>query len=407
MRRGWVAGIALALAAVAACAHVEPPPGGPEDKTPPTIASTLPDSMAVVPSFTGPVVLRFSERISEQGAIEAVSVSPRTSTVQIDRGRDGIRVSLRGGWLPGTIYHVTVTPEVRDLFNNRLAAPTTLVFSTGPAIPQTLVLGGVTDRITGLPSVETRVEAVRRADSLVYAVPTDSAGAFRIAHIPTGAYVLRAYRDANRNRALDGYEPRDSAVIEVGAEKQASVPLAILDPDSTAPRVTAATASAGGRVELRFDDYLDPAQALDSTMVTIADSAGAAIVVRSVAFPEPVGPPTARAQPAAPAPNPAAAAPRAASGAAPQTAAPPPAGAALPAVGAPAAPRAGRLPSQTLALELATETPLTPGRTYQVTVQRVRNVVGLMGGGTVELTAPTPRPAPPAPPAAAPAARTP
>lgn len=378
MRGRWVAILVLALTAPA-CAHVEPPPGGPEDKTPPMITSMQPDTMAVVPNLTGPVVLRFSERISEQGAIEAVSVSPRTSTVRVDRGRDGIRVSLRGGWLPGTIYHVTVTPEIRDLFNNRLAAPTTLVFSTGPAIPQTLVLGSVTDRITGQASAETRVEAVRLADSLVYAVPTDSAGAFRIAHIPTGAYLLRAYRDANRNRALDGYEPRDSAALEVGAAQRASIPLAIVDPDSTAPRATGATASAGGRVELRFDDYLDPAQALDSTMVAIVDSAGPAIVVRSVGFPEPVGVPADRAQP----------------GAAPPTGVAPP------------GPPAGRLPSQTLVVEVATETPLTPGRTYQVTVSGVRNVLGLVGGGTVDLQAPAPRPAPPAPPAAAPAVRTP
>jgi hypothetical protein len=379
--RAWLRAAPLVLAALAACAHVEPPPGGPEDRTPPVVASSEPESLSVVPGWTRPVVLRFSERISEQGAEEAVSVSPRTSPVQIDRGRDGIRVSLRGGWRPETIYHVTVSPEVRDLFSNRLAEPVTLVFSTGPAIPATAVLGTVTDRITGRAAIDTRVEAVRRADSLVYAVPTDSSGDFRIAHIPAGTYLLRAFRDANRNRALDGYEPRDSAVVEVGAAEPPVVPLAIVDPDSTAPRLTAATPARGTRVELRFDDYLDPTQPLDSVVVEIADSAGASVRVSSIDFAEP---------PAAPRDSAATPAPAAAPGAG----APPPEAAPRPPPPPPAPPG---LPGRTLFVELAPETPLAAGRTYRVTVRGVRNVVGLVGESSADLIVPQERPAPPTP----------
>jgi hypothetical protein len=367
VRGRWARLAPLALALIAACAHVEPPPGGPEDKTPPSIASTDPDSLSVVPNRTQPVVIRFSERISEQGALEAVSVSPRTSVVQIDRGRDGIRVSLRGGWRPGTIYHVTVTPEVRDLFNNRLAAPTTLVFSTGPPIPATALVGTVVDRITGRAGVETRVEAVRRADSLVYATPTDSAGIFHIAHIPEGSYLLRAYRDANRNRALDSYEPRDSTMVEVGPEAPASIALSIVDPDSTAPKLASATAPAATRVELRFDDYLDPAQQLESTAVQIADTLGGAPVrIDEVSLTAPAASDTAATRPAAPPPG---------------------------AAGRPA----GALPSQTLYVRVAADSPLTPGRAYRVTVRGIRNVVGLVGGSTVDFVVPAARAAPAAP----------
>jgi hypothetical protein len=368
----WGCWASLALAAIAACAHVEPPPGGPEDKTPPEVASTDPESLTVAPSRTEPVVIRFSERISEQGAVEAVSVSPRTSVVQIDRGREGIRVSLRGGWRPNTIYHVTVTPEVRDLFNNRLAAPVTLVFSTGPPIPATIVTGTVEDRITGRPGVDTRVEAVRRADSLVYSTPTDSAGIFHIAHVPTGSYLLRAYRDTNRNRALDSYEARDSALVEVGTENSGSVALSIVDPDSTAPKLAGATAPTPVRVELRFDDYLDPAQELNAGMVQIADSLGVYVTVDSVSLTRPVesaaGAPGANApaggrQPAAP-------------------------------VGGAAARPAAPVPSQMLYVKVAAARPLAGGQKYKVTVRGVRNIVGLVGESEAELVVPAARPAP-------------
>ena len=375
----------LALAAAGACAHVEPPPGGPEDTIAPRVSFMQPESLSVVPGFTSPVIIRFDERISEQGANEAVSVSPRTSTVNIDRGREGIRVSLREGWEPGVIYHVTVNREVRDLFNNRLEEPISVVFSTGPPIPETRVGGTVVDRLTGRPSADSRVEAVRTVDSLVYAVPTDSAGSFHIAHIPTGSYLLRAFRDANRNRALDSYEPRDTTRIEVGGDAGDSIRLAIVDPDSTAPKLASATPAAGGGVELKFDDYLDPAQELDSTFVTIADSAGVPRSVTQVTFAPPARADSAAA-PARP-PAPTAPAPGAAPAARPLAAAPEP---------------TGPLPSQTLYVQVAAETPLAPGTTYRVTVRSIRNVVGLAGESSAPLTVPAARPpaAPPAPPAA-------
>ena len=374
MIRRWTRWIPLALAAAGACAHVEPPPGGPEDSIAPRVTFTQPESLSVVPGFTSPVILRFDERISEQGVNESVSVSPRTSTVNIDRGREGIRVSLREGWRPGVVYHVTVNREVRDLFNNRLEEPVSVVFSTGPPIPQTLVVGTVIDRITGRPSTDSRLEAVRRADSLVYAVQTDSAGIFQIAHIPTGSYLLRAFRDANRNRALDSYEPRDTAGLEVTGDASGSIRLSIVDPDTTAPKLASATVGARGAVELKFDDYLDPTQVVDPTSVTIADSVGGAPrTVGEITFTAPRD--SAANRPAAPA------------GGAPGR----------PLVAAPEP--TGPLPSQTLYVLIGEDTPLAPGTTYRVTVRNVRNVVGLVGESSAQLAVPAARPPPAAPPA--------
>jgi hypothetical protein len=112
---------------------MDPPPGGPEDRSPPGVVAVSPDSMAVVPGWDDPVVVTYSERISERQVEESVMVSPRTSPVAVDRGSRQIRVSLRRGWEPGQIYHVTIRPEIQDLFNNRVTEPVHLVFSTGPA----------------------------------------------------------------------------------------------------------------------------------------------------------------------------------------------------------------------------------------------------------------------------------
>lgn len=347
-----------ALAVGSACAHVEAPTGGPDDRTPPSLMITRPDTLAVVPDWSSPVVFLFDERISEQRLEEAVMVSPRTSPVAVDLGGRAVRVSLRRGWEPGTIYQVQIRPVIQDLFNNRLAEPAVVVFSTGPAIPDTRLEGAVVERITGKPDAEARVEAIRTADSLVYAVPTDSAGRFVLARIPVGDYLVRGYRDTNRNRRLDPFEPRDTAFRSVEGQDTTALRLSTVLPDTTPPRVASAQLAGDRRVELRFDDHLDPEQTLLTGAVEIAGPDGTRLPVAGVT----VGAPSA-----------------------------------APADTAAAAPL---LPSQSLTVELAEEAVLEPEETYQIVVRALRNVVGLAADAQVELEVP-PAPAPAAPPAEA------
>lgn len=57
--------LAIALVALAACARIEPPPGGPPDQAPPYLVSVSPDTMASLPGFDGEVEFQFNEVISE------------------------------------------------------------------------------------------------------------------------------------------------------------------------------------------------------------------------------------------------------------------------------------------------------------------------------------------------------
>ena len=86
--------LAAALLALA-CAQATPPPGGVEDRMPPRIVATTPDTLSIVESLDGPVVFRFNERISERGITNnSVLVSPRTGDVKVKRGREEIRVEV-------------------------------------------------------------------------------------------------------------------------------------------------------------------------------------------------------------------------------------------------------------------------------------------------------------------------
>src|SRR5690606_31778988 len=358
---------AALLLVLVACAQIEPPPGGPEDRSPPQLVMQRPDTLAVVPGWNRPVIFRFDERISEQQVEQSVMVSPRTSPVVVDRGSREIRVSLRRGWQPNTIYQVMVRPEIQDLFNNKIREPLQIVFSTGPEIPRTRFAGVVRDRITGEPTADARVEAIRTADSLVYAVPSDSTGRFEFAYVPEGEYMIRAYPDNNLNRSPDSFEPRDSLTATISVADttaiEALVELSVVLPDSTPPKIASARLAGERRVEVRFDDYLDPAQELQPGSVTLTGPDSTSVAIDTVTIgepPEEEAPDTAAApapgaepaQPPAAAPDTAAAQPGAEPApppvAAPDTAAP---DTAADTAGA-AADTARVLPSQLLVIRL-------------------------------------------------------
>ncbi|MBI4544540.1 MAG: hypothetical protein HY703_05035 [Gemmatimonadetes bacterium] len=252
--RGWP----LAIAGLAACARAEMPPGGAPDKQPPRVIATTPEPMAVVPGWGDAVVFRFDERISERGVEEAVLVSPETGELRLEKGRSELRIRLEGGWRPGLVYRVVVLPVIQDLFGNRRQLPAELVFSTGPPIAATALAGFITDRLSGRPAADARIEAMRQLDSVSYVGVSDTAGFFALRHVPAGRYHLLAYLDQNRNRKSDPFEPRDSGSTVLSATDTALLAMSLLAPDTTPARLARADARDSLHVALVFDDYMDP-----------------------------------------------------------------------------------------------------------------------------------------------------
>src|SRR5690606_34038561 len=190
---------------------------------------------------------------------DAVVVSPLTSELRVERGRSELRIWLRGGWEPDRIYHVVVQPVVQDLFGNLMTEPLEVVFSTGPAIPQTAVAGLVTDRLTGKPAAGAWIAAVREPGSVEYGAVSDTGGLFALRHLPPGAYQVRAFVDLNRDREPSFREAQDSTTFELAEGDTAVVPLVLLAPDTTPANIIRAEARDSLHVRVHLDDHLDPA----------------------------------------------------------------------------------------------------------------------------------------------------
>jgi hypothetical protein len=264
--------IGILLMAAAACARVMSPTGGEPDKEPPRIVETDPAQNAPATQHAGttrPVRIIFHETLSERGPREMVLVSPETGEVDVERDGKELRVTIEGGWQAGKIYRVTVLPGLLDRFGNARTTAHELVFSTGAAIPSNVLGGLVTDRITGRPVANARVEAISRADSTPYTTVTDTGGFYALRALPPGMYDTRIYADQNRNRRLDRFEAVATLPINVATDTDTLVlEFALLARDTTPARLLRADIRDSLQVRLSFDDYMDPAGGLPAMRIT-------------------------------------------------------------------------------------------------------------------------------------------
>lgn len=265
--RRW--GVAMAFVAgwAAACARPEAPPGGPQDRFPPYVVATEPDTFSLVTEGLRKFEFKFSERISERttgGSLaDAVVVSPELGNVRVGHGRDGLSVETQRGLAPGRVYRVTVLPVVVDMFGNSLRDPFDLMVSTGGDFVPNVVAGVVEDRVTGSAVAGVRVEAAFPAggDTVLHWNYTDCEGFYSLRYVPGGPYELRAWQDRDRDGEADPGEP----VARAGPGVLAALPdtaydvLSLIEPDTTAAQLVGASVQDSTTLLFEFDDHLDPA----------------------------------------------------------------------------------------------------------------------------------------------------
>jgi len=270
-----VARLAAALSLLSACAKEEPPPGALPDTRPPQVVSTTPAQDSVVPGFHGDLDIRFDEPIQPPSDLEQNLDASPAGQYRVGAGFSDLKIHPSGGWFPGAVYVVRVPAGIPDLLSNRTAEPIQVVFSTGPTITGTRVSGRITDRITGGKVLGARVLFEHTGDSIPYTAVSDTGGRFSLPALPTGTYRAFGFRDLNRDLELErSLEPYDSARFDLpDTTSSAALDLRLVEPDSTPPSLVRASALDSLTVELDFDDYLDPSQALDSVQIAVRDTA--------------------------------------------------------------------------------------------------------------------------------------
>jgi len=281
-------GAAIALGIIA-CAKIEPPPGGPPDLLPPGLVATIPESMAVLPDFSGDVEFIFNETVSEGGSpnmglgmgdlekLIILSPSERVPSVRWKRSRVTVRPAE--GWRPNTVYRIQLLPGVMDIRRNRNDSTRVVTFTTGAPIPSLHLTGQVWDWTTARPAPRALVVAVLLPDSLRYRTMADSAGKFDFGPLPSGDYLVYGALDQNRNARLDRREAWDS--LPVPRDSTAVGELWAFVHDSVGPRLSTAATSDSLSATLTFTQPLDPDQRFGPGTVRVLllpDSAAVEVV---------------------------------------------------------------------------------------------------------------------------------
>lgn len=272
--------LAAAGALAAACARTGDPPGGPPDVKPPAIIGVYPDSGAVVPDLHGDAVIQYDEVIDEMGGggtagtgssanglATRVLLSPTRGAYKVSWHRSSIHVKPVEGWKAGRVYHLEVLSGITDLRRNTTKERRTIVFSTGPPVPQGHLDGTVVQWVEQHILGGGLVRAQLLPDTIAYLAVTDSTGHFRLDALPPGRYLVYAIVDQNNNRQRDRREPYDSQVVTL--DSTASLVLWTFTHDSVGPRVRQVDAIDSITARLTFSAPLDPAQPLDSLRLRV------------------------------------------------------------------------------------------------------------------------------------------
>jgi hypothetical protein len=272
-------GAGLLLSALAAsCASQGEPPGGPPRTIPPQIVRVAPESGAIVPDWHGDAVIAFDEVIDEMpaspgargtitGLAKQVILSPVAGEVKVSWHRTAIHVRPAEGWRPERVYRLELLPGITDLRRNVLKRGTTVVFSTGPAIPATALTG------TALLWVEQRalagavIRAVALPDTLAYVTVADSAGGFRLGALPPGRYQIWAIQDQNANRLPDRREAFDTVTVTL--DSSATAVLWAFVHDTVGPRVKSVDPVDTVTLRITFTEALDPRRPVDTLAVRV------------------------------------------------------------------------------------------------------------------------------------------
>lgn len=231
------------------------------------------------------VEFRFDEVISERpvGATsleQLVVISPSDGLPRVDWRRRSIAVRPRRDWEQGAVYTVTLLPGIADLRGNAMKTGAAVIFATGATIPNTRIVGTVYDWVAGTVPRAGVVEAIALPESVTYVARTDTSGRFVLAHLPPGAYALRAWIDANNNRDLDLREAYDSAAVAL--RDTATVTLLAFVHDTLPPRINTVQVIDSVTLRVELNQPLDPEQAVDTTLFRLTAPDSSLVPLRGV-----------------------------------------------------------------------------------------------------------------------------
>ncbi len=199
----------ISLIILAACANVSMPTGGPRDKTPPELVSSVPFDNEK--NFKGATLeLIFNEDIKLKDPKEEILIIPslgKKTLFTVKKKKLIIEPEL--DWLPNTTYSMNFREGVQDLTEGNPAENLHIAFSTGPTIDSLSISGNVKETFSEKIPAKITI-ALYETDTFdifkhtpLYFTKSDKDGNYHISNLKPSSYYVYAFDDKNKNLKVD------------------------------------------------------------------------------------------------------------------------------------------------------------------------------------------------------------
>lgn len=191
------------------CANIQSPTGGPKDKRPPKLVSSIPAANAT--DFHGTtILLTFDEAVKLNSPREEIIISPSPGKeVEYTVKGNKVFIKPKERLKDSTTYSVLFREGVQDITEGNVPPNLKLAFSTGPYVDSLTIAGQVYDVLEGLPKDKITV-AIYSSDTFdifsdlpSYFTKTDKRGNFTLENLRPGTYRIYAFNDVNKNLKVE------------------------------------------------------------------------------------------------------------------------------------------------------------------------------------------------------------
>lgn len=219
--------VAVVALAIAACASIGRPEGGPRDETPPVFVKSTPAVGAV--NFSGnKLTIEFDENVQVKDVLDKVVVSPAQKTMpSISAQAKKVTVELRDTMLDNTTYTIDFSDAISDLNESNALDGFTIDFSTGEQL-DSLRISGMVFEARNLEPAQGMLVGVysNLSDTAITTLQferiakTNQLGQFTIRNLKPGTYRIYAVNDMNRDLHWDRSEDVAFYDVVVSPESQ-------------------------------------------------------------------------------------------------------------------------------------------------------------------------------------------
>jgi len=293
-------GIAIIACTFIDCANRMPPPGGPVNRTPPAIISTLPANGST--NFMGSRIrIEFNQYVDERSVEESIFISPYVGQLEFKWHGKKVDIVFEDTLRSNITYVVTVGTDVTGYYTKtRMAQSFTLAFSTGSEINQGALSGSIiprneNDTKSGVMIFAYRIDSFSKdtlnpaRHSPDFITQTGVKGEFSFVHLPWGMVRLFAIRDEYRNLLYDcGVDDFGVCMQDYNLSESDSsfsnIIMQLAREDTTAPILIKVNPINNKKVDASFSESLHP-RSLDVNNFSILDTTTNALLKVNSIYP--------------------------------------------------------------------------------------------------------------------------